>query len=232
MWASTTAGPTCRTTSKWIGSTTSRAGWQCRADGDSSISAAATSSPWLGFGHTSHNAAATLAQSLCIPFEQSLKSFDDSGSAPRKRLVLIGQASTACDSSLFARSVNLLLANEDKLYPGAMIASLSIPWGEDKSDDDLGGYHLVWTRDMVMRHRAARRRRHSDSAARHDLPGDRPARRRRLLPEFLDRRRSLLDRRQLDEVSFPIILALAAVEGERRWAISIPTSRYCAPAAT
>ncbi len=30
-----------------------------------------------------------------------------------------------------------------------MIASMSIPWGEDKGDDDLGGYHLVWTRDMV-----------------------------------------------------------------------------------
>ena len=55
----------------------------------------------------------------------------------------------ACDSFLFARSINLLLAHEDKVYPGAMIASLSIPWGEDKSDDDLGGYHLVWTRDMV-----------------------------------------------------------------------------------
>src|SRR5258706_12902780 len=30
-----------------------------------------------------------------------------------------------------------------------MIASLSIPWGDGKSDDELGGYHLVWTRDMV-----------------------------------------------------------------------------------
>ena len=48
-------------------------------------------------------------------------------------------------ASLFARSINLLLAHEDKLYPGAMIASMSIPWGEDKSDDELGGYHLVWT---------------------------------------------------------------------------------------
>ena len=53
------------------------------------------------------------------------------------------------DSTLFARSINLLLAHEDKIYPGAMIASMSIPWGEDKGDDDLGGYHLVWTRDMV-----------------------------------------------------------------------------------
>jgi glucoamylase len=30
-----------------------------------------------------------------------------------------------------------------------MIASLSIPWGEAKGDEDIGGYHLVWTRDMV-----------------------------------------------------------------------------------
>ena len=31
-----------------------------------------------------------------------------------------------------------------------MIASLSIPWGETKGDDELGGYHLVWTRDLVQ----------------------------------------------------------------------------------
>ena len=30
-----------------------------------------------------------------------------------------------------------------------MIASMSIPWGEANSDDNLGGYHLVWTRDLV-----------------------------------------------------------------------------------
>ena len=49
--------------------------------------------------------------------------------------------------SLYRRNGELLLAHEDKTYPGAVIASLSIPWGEAKSDD--GGYHLVWTRDMV-----------------------------------------------------------------------------------
>jgi glucoamylase len=42
-----------------------------------------------------------------------------------------------------------LLAHEDKVYPGALVASMSIPWGETKGDTDLGGYHLVWTRDMV-----------------------------------------------------------------------------------
>jgi glucoamylase len=44
----------------------------------------------------------------------------------------------------------VLLAHEDKTYSGAFIASASIPWGASKSDDDLGGYHLVWTRDMVQ----------------------------------------------------------------------------------
>jgi len=44
----------------------------------------------------------------------------------------------------------VLLAHEDKTYAGAFVASASIPWGQVKGDDDLGGYHLVWTRDMVQ----------------------------------------------------------------------------------
>ncbi len=102
----------------------------------------------VGFGHTRHNAASMTAQSLSIPFETTLNSFLDQWHRTAKRLTLVDKIPPH-DSSLFARSINLLLAHEDKVYPGAMIASLSIPWGQDKSDDDLGGYHLVWTRDMV-----------------------------------------------------------------------------------
>ena len=47
-------------------------------------------------------------------------------------------------------SHNVLLTHEDKTYSGAFIASASIPWGQSKGDTDLGGYHLVWTRDMVQ----------------------------------------------------------------------------------
>jgi len=43
----------------------------------------------------------------------------------------------------------VLLAHEDKVFQGAIVASMSIPWGETKGDQDLGGYHLVWTRDLV-----------------------------------------------------------------------------------
>ena len=54
------------------------------------------------------------------------------------------------DGRLLQISHNVVLAHEDKTFAGAFIASASIPWGYAKGDDDLGGYHLVWTRDMVQ----------------------------------------------------------------------------------
>ena len=51
---------------------------------------------------------------------------------------------------LMRASHNVLLAHEDKTFSGAFVASASIPWGQAKTDDDIGGYHLVWTRDMVQ----------------------------------------------------------------------------------
>lgn len=44
-------------------------------------------------------------------------------------------------------SAAVLRVHEDSTYPGPMVASLSIPWGN--SHNDPGGYHLVWTRDAV-----------------------------------------------------------------------------------
>lgn len=46
-------------------------------------------------------------------------------------------------------SAAVLRAHETPNFPGGYIASLSIPWGASKGDDDLGGYHLVWPRDLV-----------------------------------------------------------------------------------
>ncbi|SDT32007.1 glucan 1,4-alpha-glucosidase [Bradyrhizobium canariense] len=56
-----------------------------------------------------------------------------------------------CDASGLNRyrvSTAVLSTHRDEAS-GAIIASLSIPWGFSKSDDDLGGYHLVWPRDLV-----------------------------------------------------------------------------------
>lgn len=51
--------------------------------------------------------------------------------------------------SLAVKSLAVLRTHESKSAPGGLIASLSIPWGFSKGDNDLGGYHLVWARDMV-----------------------------------------------------------------------------------
>ncbi|PWB69579.1 MAG: glucan 1,4-alpha-glucosidase [Anaerolineales bacterium] len=51
--------------------------------------------------------------------------------------------------NLYRTSAAVLRSHESKRFPGGMIASLSIPWGFNKGDEDMGGYHLVWPRDLV-----------------------------------------------------------------------------------
>jgi len=50
---------------------------------------------------------------------------------------------------LFAVSAMAVRCHRSKHVPGAIVASLAVPWGFAKGDGDLGGYHLVWPRDMV-----------------------------------------------------------------------------------
>ncbi len=50
---------------------------------------------------------------------------------------------------LYRASVAVMRSHESKDFLGGVIASLSIPWGFNKGDEDLGGYHLVWPRDLV-----------------------------------------------------------------------------------
>jgi glucoamylase len=44
-------------------------------------------------------------------------------------------------------SAAVLKVHGDRTFPGSIVASLSVPWGN--SSDSLGGYHLVWPRDCV-----------------------------------------------------------------------------------
>jgi glucoamylase len=52
-------------------------------------------------------------------------------------------------NDLYRPSTAVLRTHESKDFLGGIIASLSIPWGFNKGDEDLGGYHLVWPRDLV-----------------------------------------------------------------------------------
>ncbi len=53
------------------------------------------------------------------------------------------------EKDLYRTSTAVLRSHESKSLLGGIIASLSIPWGFNKGDEDLGGYHLIWPRDLV-----------------------------------------------------------------------------------
>jgi glucoamylase len=110
---------------------------------------------------------------------------------------------------LFQSSYNILLTHEDKLYQGAFVASLTIPWGEARDDKSgKGGYHLVWTRDMVESavgllaagDTSGPTRAVIYLAARQKEDGSFPQ-------NFRVNGQAFWDGLQLDEVAFPILLA-------------------------
>jgi glucoamylase len=50
---------------------------------------------------------------------------------------------------MYRVSTAVLETHQSKRFPGAFIASLSVPWGFDRSDKDIGGYHVLWPRDLA-----------------------------------------------------------------------------------
>lgn len=102
----------------------------------------------IGFGDGHHSAIVSAMGALVTPFEEQKARFIEQwrrALSPRNLSAVSGDG-----GRLMQISHNILLAHEDKTFAGAFIASASIPWGYAKGDDDLGGYHLVWTRDMVQ----------------------------------------------------------------------------------
>ena len=79
--------------------------------------------------------------------EKSLRSERASGSGDPRDRTPIEIPTPLFD--LFWQSAALLAVHGDKRSSGALAASLSIPWGQSRGDHELGGYHLVWPRDLV-----------------------------------------------------------------------------------
>jgi glucoamylase len=101
----------------------------------------------LAFGQSLHHTLVTAAQALATSFTAHRARFIEQWQRVCHHMQPKMTTVTGDGGSLYHVSQNMLLAHEDKTYDGALIASLSIPWGEYTSDD-LEGYYLVWTRDM------------------------------------------------------------------------------------
>jgi glucoamylase len=104
----------------------------------------------IACGGSYQSTAPRVLQSLAEPFEAHQERYVRQW----QRAVVNPQFDFSQDTSdgggLYRLSRCVLLAHEDKVFQGALVASMSIPWGETKGDNDLGGYHLVWTRDLVQ----------------------------------------------------------------------------------
>ncbi|HEY3778911.1 MAG TPA: glycoside hydrolase family 15 protein [Rhizomicrobium sp.] len=158
----------------------------------------------LGFSETREGARTLARSSLSEGIAPIRQGFIRGWSEWSERLALPA-ASPAVERE--ARiSAGVLKMHEDRTFPGSMVASLSVPWGN--ANDSSGGYHLVWTRDCVNAGLAL-----IAAGLAHDA--------RRTLswliatqtPDGIWSQNSFPDGRpywtgvQLDEISFPVLLA-------------------------
>jgi glucoamylase len=100
---------------------------------------------------TSPEAAATLArQSLLSGFAPAWRDYCDGWRRWLDNIAwppALARLLPAEIDALVRRSAVVIRCHADRTFPGAMVASLSVPWGESSSS--RGGYHLVWARDLV-----------------------------------------------------------------------------------
>ncbi len=161
----------------------------------------------LGFGATPASAIESARASLRSGFAAIIADYTEGWHEYARSLRRVDQRY----AGQFRRAAMTLKAHEDKTFHGAMIASMSIPWGLAVKADvpGVGGYHLIWARDLY------------EVATAMLAAGDRAAAGRALdylfnvqqKPDGSFPQNSWLDGRpywpalQMDEVSYPMILA-------------------------
>src|SRR5579884_3213675 len=101
----------------------------------------------LAFGSSPAEAGEDARAGLLGAFADMHAAFVDEWEKFHRKSRDIGARDAAGEAYRF--SIAMIQVHEDKGHPGASIASLSIPWGDSKGDHDLGGYHVVWPRDLV-----------------------------------------------------------------------------------
>ena len=121
-------------------------------------------------GGSYQSTAAKLLQSLAEPFESHRQAYVRQW----QRAVVNPKFDFSDDTSdgggMYRLSRCVLLAHEDKAFQGALVASMSIPWGETKGDNDLRWLSpRLDPRPGAERDRAPRHRPDRHAAARFDL---------------------------------------------------------------
>ncbi len=101
----------------------------------------------LGFGHIWSEAGQHARSTLFEDYTETRRHYVAQWKDWQNKLLKLDDPLRQND--LYRTSMSVLRTHESKDFLGGIIASLSIPWGFNKGDEDLGGYHLVWPRDLV-----------------------------------------------------------------------------------
>jgi glucoamylase len=102
----------------------------------------------VGLGRNSAEAGHSALAGLLVDFERARAAYVNAWKTWQRSLLPL-RHNDAGSPDLYRASAAVLRAHESKRFQGGLIAGLSIPWGFAKGDDDLGGYHLVWPRDLA-----------------------------------------------------------------------------------
>jgi glucoamylase len=101
----------------------------------------------LGFGTRPEEAGLEACAALAGHFENAWDEYVGNWHGFLRTVSSPSEEVTEDDRALYLASAAVLRTHADRTVPGAIVASLSIPWGNTRND--LGGYHLVWSRDLV-----------------------------------------------------------------------------------
>lgn len=104
----------------------------------------------LGFGSSAESAATLAISSLLQPFDNLLQQQIadwQAWQAQRSERSPVPLDIPPALADEFVVSGVVLRTHLARTYPGAMVASLSVPWGD--TGNERSGYHLVWPRDLV-----------------------------------------------------------------------------------
>ncbi|MFX4301887.1 glucodextranase DOMON-like domain-containing protein [Alicyclobacillus tolerans] len=191
-------------------------------DGDGSFSSLTLA---LSFAQQMDIAKQMLDESLSYSFSDLKNQYEQGWRAYVKNL----RPPIVAHRQQYYAAAMVIRAHEDKQQPGAIVASLSIPWGTHlPADRPIGGYHLIWPRDLC------------EVASALVLIGDYPTAQRVLayLDEVLQRQdgsfpqNAWLDGspywtgQQLDETAFPILLAYQLQAMHRYESLVKPAVEY------
>ncbi len=101
----------------------------------------------LGFGTRPEEAGLEACAALAGHFENAWDEYVGNWHGFLRTVSSPSEKVAEDDRALYLTSATVLRTHADRTVPGAIVASLSIPWGNTRND--LGGYHLVWSRDLV-----------------------------------------------------------------------------------